>query len=278
MITTSFTDVALGPPVTLAPRARVAYSITGTYTGTIVLEQSRPGRARLDRCVNTAGQVVSVTDGATAGVVVNEAPHAITVRARSTAAMTGTAVVSLSEVAASVAPTGSGLPAHATVAAREAGDAVVHQTTLVLVNTPLTLLMASRGGGLKIYDFPKGRIAVLGALGSAALITTSVLANTLNGAKTANWGVGSTVQATPTLATTEQNLLPTTAITSSATVNVAGAVSPSALAAAVALDGTTTPVGVYLNVGVETAADLDAEATVLVNGTMHLTWITLGDL
>lgn len=156
----------------------------------------------------------------------------------------------------------------------------VHQTLITLNATPITIVDANVGGGTKIYTFPEGRILLLGAVGSMAFTTTSVLASTLNAGVTINWGLGSvltTTQASGTLATTEQDMLPTTNATASATINVAGAVSNGKLASGLQFDGTATATAVNLNVGVATATDIDGDATVTVAGTVVLTWIHLGD-
>jgi hypothetical protein len=173
-----------------------------------------------------------------------------------------------------------GASSAATVTALERGSAQVHQTVLTLAAFPITVVDANVGGGAQIYDFPEGRILVLGALASLAFTTTSVLASTLNASKTINYGVGTVVtasQASGTLATTEQNIVPTTNATSSATINVAGAAANGALAAAAQFDGTSTAVDAYLNVGVAGATDIDGDATVTVDGTIIITWVWLGD-
>lgn len=167
----------------------------------------------------------------------------------------------------------------ATVVATEQLGAV-HQTIIALNATPITISDTNVGGGVKLYDFPAGRIGILGAVGTVALTTTSALASTLNAGSTVNWGVGSvitTTQASGTLATTEQDIIPTTNATSSATVNVAGAASNGALAASLQLDGTTTAVDANLNIGVATNTDIDADATVTVTGTIVITWVNYGD-
>lgn len=162
-----------------------------------------------------------------------------------------------------------------TVTATET-EGIVQKTVLTFTATPITLADSSQGGGVKIYDFPEGRIAFLGAFGSIAMTTTSALASTLNAGVTCNWGVGTTVQANGTLATTEQNIIQTANITSSATINVAGAAAKSA-GAATALDGTATAIDAYLNIGVATGTDIDADATVTVTGSVTIHWLNLGD-
>ena len=162
------------------------------------------------------------------------------------------------------------------VTVAEYGDGVFHQTVFTLAAIPLTVRDTQQGGGVKIYDFPLGRIMRIGATGTVAMTTTSVLADTLNTAVTCNWGVGSTTQASATLATTEQDFVQVTAITASATINVAGADATGVGAAVLAsLDGTSTAVDAFLNAAVAGATDIDADATVTISGTVKITWINL---
>lgn len=163
----------------------------------------------------------------------------------------------------------------ATVTATET-EGIVQKTVLTFAATPITVRNTEQGGGVKIYDFPEGRIAILGAFGSIAMTTTSVIASTLKSGVTCNWGVGTVTQANGTLATTEQNIIQTANITSSATINVAGAAAKSA-GAATALDGTATAIAAYLNIGVATGTDIDADATVTVTGSVTIHWLNLGD-
>jgi hypothetical protein len=168
--------------------------------------------------------------------------------------------------------------AKAYVTATEKGDGVFRQTVLTLSAVPVTMRDTEQGGGFQIYTFPIGRITPIGAIGSIAVTTTSVLANTLNASKTCNWGVGSTTQASATVATTEQNFVNVAAFTSSATINVAGAVATgSGIGILTSLDGTSTAVAAFLNLAVAGAEDIDADATVTVDGTITLTYAVLGD-
>jgi len=164
------------------------------------------------------------------------------------------------------------------VTATEKGDGVFRQTVLTLTAAPVTMRDTEQGGGLKIYTFPVGRITPIGAIGSIAVTTTSVLANTLNASKTCNWGVGSTTQASATVATTEQNFVNVAAFTSSATINVAGAVATgSGIGILTSLDGTSTAIAAFLNLAVAGAEDIDGDATVTVTGTITITYAVLGD-
>jgi len=162
--------------------------------------------------------------------------------------------------------------------ASEYGDNLMHKTVLTLTDLPITMRDTEQGGGAKVYTFPAGRILRLGATASIAVTTTSVLADTLNTGVTCNYGVGSTTQASATVATTEQDFVNVAAFTASATIDVAGAVAngvgPGVLAS---LDGTSTAIDAFLNLAVASATDIDADATVLVNGTITLVWCNVGD-
>lgn len=162
------------------------------------------------------------------------------------------------------------------VTVSESGDGTFHQTVFTLAAVPVTMRDTEQGGGVKIYDFPLGRIQRIGATGTIAVTTTSVLADTLNTGVTCNWGVGSTTQASATVATTEQDFVNVTAFTSSATINVAGANATGVGAAVLAsLDGTSTAVDAFLNLAVALNTDIDGDASVTVSGTIKITWVNL---
>lgn len=159
----------------------------------------------------------------------------------------------------------------------EYGDGVFHQSYITFDSFPLTLLDASQGVGQLLYSFPGfGAITILGASGSLAEKTTSILANTLNASAIYNWGVGSVTQSHGTLATTEQDIIQATNGTASATINVSGATSYT--------NRTGAPVqfapalSAYFNVGIATATDIDADATTLWSGRIVLTWLYNGNI
>lgn len=182
--------------------------------------------------------------------------------------------VQLSATTAAGAGTGTTLTG---MAVTESGNGVVQKTTFTFTNWTPTVLDATTGVGTKIYDFPDGRIFVLGSTGTNTFTTTSVLASTLHASVSCRWGVGTVTQTNATLATTEQDLLPVTTFTSSATIAVVNTATSGALAAAAAFDGTATAKDAYFNISVPTGTDIDANATVAVNGTVTITWLNLGD-
>jgi hypothetical protein len=69
-------------------------------------------------------------------------------------------------------------------------------------------------------------------------------------------------------------MMPSTAYTSSATINVAAAVANGALAASAQIDGTTTPVPVYFNTAIATGSINGGQT---FTGTVTLSWVNLGD-
>lgn len=165
----------------------------------------------------------------------------------------------------------------ATVVATETGNGVLQRTRLTLSDMAQAVVNGTEYQGTEIYDFPEGRILVLGVVAMLAQKTTSVIASTLNASVTGSLGLGTATASSTTLATTMVDLGPATAFTTSATINVAGtAVSP-VLAAAAPFDGTATAKKMFLNSAYATTGDVDADATQTWSGTIDITWINLGD-
>jgi hypothetical protein len=151
------------------------------------------------------------------------------------------------------------------------------QTTLSLNNVPQAVVNGTEYQGTKIYDFPDGRIHVLGCVATLQQKTTSAIASTLNASVTGAIALGTVTASNVSLTGTMVDLLPSTAFTSSATINVAGTAVSAALAAAAQFDGTTTAKDVYLNTAYATTTDVDANATQTISGTITITWCALGD-
>jgi hypothetical protein len=178
--------------------------------------------------------------------------------------------------AASGITTGVGAKNGATVTAVESGNGLIHKTVLTLANTPITMRDTEQGGGVKVYDFPDGMIAFHGSFYDLTMTTHSVLADTLNTGVTCNAGVGTTTQANATLATTEQNIIQVTAWTAGTTIDVANTATQG-VGLPTTLNGTGTALDAYLNLAVAGAGDIDADASILVNGTITMMWSNLGD-
>lgn len=132
-------------------------------------------------------------------------------------------------------------------------------------------------GSLKIYDLPEGAIFFKGAVADLALTKSS-------GGVNADWdgdfGLGTTAaDNSAALATTEQNLIPTTATPQAAAGATTAKGHSTSTEAAKVHDGHTTPIDVFLNLLVDDA-DHDVTTTpcnIIVNGTITLIWSNIGD-
>lgn len=164
-----------------------------------------------------------------------------------------------------------------TVSAKHVAFGPFVQTTLTLDNVAQSVVNGTEYQGTKIYDFPAGRVFVLGVTATLQQKTTSTLASTLNASSTGAISLGTATAASTTLDSTAADLLPSTAFTSSATINVAGTAVSAALAAAAQFDGTSTAKDVYLNTAYATTTDVDGNATQTISGTVVITWCNLGD-
>lgn len=151
------------------------------------------------------------------------------------------------------------------------------QTTLTLNNVAQAVVNGTEYQGTKIFDFPAGRISVLGVTATLQQKTTSTIASTINSGSTGAISLGTATASATTLADAMVDLLPSTAFTSSTTINVAGDAVSAALAAAAQFDGTSTAKDVYLNTAYATTTDVDGNGTQTISGTVVITWCQLGD-
>jgi hypothetical protein len=161
----------------------------------------------------------------------------------------------------------------ATVTAAEYGDGVFHQTVLTL--TALDQLIpngASEWCGTEVYDFPIGRILVLGVTASLAPTTTTALVTTITTGTTGTVALG-TVTDDGTHTTTKADLLPDGNFTSSTTVNVAAAAVGKTLVASAPFDGTSAAKAAFLNTKVATNS---ADGHLAWAGNITMTWVELG--
>lgn len=148
-------------------------------------------------------------------------------------------------------------------------------TTLTLDNVAQTITNTSAEyAGTQIYDFPAGRIAILGVTASLQQKTTSALATTIASGATGAIALGTATASNTSLTGTMVDLLPSTAYTSSTTINVAGSAVGAALAATAQFDGTSTAKDVFLNTAIATGS---ANGTQTISGTVVISWLNLGD-
>ncbi len=174
---------------------------------------------------------------------------------------------------------GVGAVAGTGVSVVEHGEGIVHKTVFTLADAAITLADEAgvvAYGGLKIYDMPAGAIYFLGCVADLDMTKSSAGVDaTWDG----DFGVGTvTASNNNSLASTEQNIIPTTA-TPQAAAGVTTANGQSTATENAVVDGTGTAVDVYLNFLVDDA-DHDVTSTpcnLIANGTITLHWINLGD-
>jgi len=166
----------------------------------------------------------------------------------------------------------AGVKNGATVAASDLSR-FVNKTVLTLDDTPILTVEGGTGtngfGSVKLYDFPEGRILVLGC--QVQDFTMTVDTNVLDVADGGDYGLGTTAAvAAGGLAGTEVDLCPSTSI--DPLTNIVSA----ALAASAQFDGTTTAKDMYVNIEVDDA-DIASACTNTVDATIEIYWLNLGD-
>jgi len=168
-------------------------------------------------------------------------------------------------------------PASGSVSVRHEQFGALCKTVLTLDNVAQTVTNGTEYQSTQIYDFPAGRLLVLGVTATLQQKTTSTIASTINSGVTGAISLGTVAASNVSLTSTMVDLLPSTAFTSSTTINVAGTAVSAALAASAHFDGTTTAKDMYLNTAYATTADVDGNGTQTISGTITITWINLGD-
>lgn len=131
----------------------------------------------------------------------------------------------------------------------------------------------------KIIDFPEGKILILGATANLTAIT---LGSGLGASSTTFvLSAGTSPEATgTTLDGAMVNVIPSTAVSITASVGTSFASSTAALATSVT-DGHTTAIDLYLNFAADandsTASKTAAEAGLTLTGTVYVWYINMGD-
>lgn len=161
------------------------------------------------------------------------------------------------------------------LACKEHGSGPVRCTEFTFTN--MTVTMTDEAGvvlygGQQLYDFPAGVIKFLGAVADLDITGTGNVTATFDG----DVGVGTTTAGNNNaLATTEQNVIPTTSTPQAvASVTTANAFSTATEDASV--DGTSTSVDLFLNFLVDDA-DHNGGGITVTSGTLKVYWINMGD-
>lgn len=152
----------------------------------------------------------------------------------------------------------------------------VNRTVIQLVGKTITVANTTgiSFGNVKIFDFPKGRILVLGCVLQDLTVGLTNAGNVtpIDAADGGDVSLGSTGTSDSTLNGTDVDLLPSTSIDP-----LSGGIAGAALAAHAVFDGTTTPLDMYLNMIIDDADVGDGASDVLeISGIIVVTWINLG--
>jgi len=176
-----------------------------------------------------------------------------------------------------------GVPTGASgVSVTEYGSGTVHKTEIAFADHAIAMATDDAGtdvyvayGGSQVYDFPAGAIMILGATSDLDVTKSSAgIEDDWNG----DFGIGTSTAVQEDLTGTEQNIVPKTA-TPQASAGATTANGQSTATENAVVDGTTTAVDVFVNFLVD-AADHDVNDTacnLILNGTVTIHWINLGD-
>lgn len=269
-MTKAFTAAGTSNALFVRPGETLAYAIAGTFTGYVALERAAGSGAY-------AQVVESAVDTPRFGLLKNETNELqqYRFRARDTAALTAFSGTANATLRVANAVSDSGVPPASSVIVGEQRKGVVEQTVLTLSAFPVTVANTTGAsfGGAKVFDFPEGRILVLGVV---ADLSFDWRGEDIDAGGSGDFSMGSTITADATLGGTDVDLLPSTAMTDPFVVG-AGAGS-GALAAAAQFDGHTTALDANLNIIIDDADVADAASdVVLVSGVIVMTWVNLGD-
>lgn len=156
---------------------------------------------------------------------------------------------------------------------------IIHKTILTLSLTgdnDLDLAGdADNGVGVKIYDFPAGRILLLGAMIDAEVVCNDAFnANPNDVFKVGAGSVSATQAAEGDLTLTEQDIIPATTIDTQGNTVLTNALK-AALAASAQFDGTSSALDLFINAAILNASTTKA-VTIALTGRLTLYWINLG--
>lgn len=193
-------------------------------------------------------------------------------------------IVNGSDVVAYEPKHGAGTKNGATVVAYERGDGILHETVLVLTNTPISVVSVTTAagvGGTKIYDMPEGHIIFMPSYASLVFsVAAAKQADFTDATPEGDYGIG-------TAAPADADALGADAtdddICTAAAITMAGYVTPSTPVKADAdsylVNGSTTAADVYVNLLID-AVDIDDGVTteVLATGTVVLRWMYGGNI
>lgn len=276
-IAKTFSAVGVSPEMHIKRGESVLWKadLSSDWDGTLVLRRTKDGGASYD----TVATITADDDGSIIPVSLS-ADYNYSFNCSVFTA--GTAICTLNNLSTdTLAHPSAGVANAAEVSAVEQGDGVVHKTILRIESLNVDVVSVTTGngvGGSKVYDFPQGRILVLGTMADLTLaIPTASQADFTDATPEGDIGVGSVAPANAdALGTdaTDDDLSTATALTMAAYTATPEVPSEASLQ----FDGTATALDMLVNILID-AADIDDDTTgeILVSGVIVCTWINLGD-
>lgn len=227
-----------------------------------------------------AGENIAITNtqGTAAGAI------AITATAGGMTLSSSSGIGITGPVVFGTAPTiTAGIGTAATGVANSSRLGAIRQAVLTFTWTGANDMDVGDGGktaGTLAYTFPEGRILVLGAVIDASVVTNNAYNANPNDIYYVGVGtVDGTQAADADLTSTEQDIIPKTTLdtvgSTTLTLDWHAAMATFAYANNV-VDGTTTPVKLYVNIAVPDASNTGA-TTHAITGTLTVSYLNLGD-
>ena len=168
-------------------------------------------------------------------------------------------------------------PPKAGLKAVTSGQGGAFRTVFSFSAMPVPVTDALAYASQKIFDFTDGKVRIKGGTARLQFAVLSPRAATVNDNAALTWSLGSSAASSATLASTMVNVLAATARTLDGSGAALSTASTADIAAAATLDGTATPVDLYLNLALPTGTDIDADGTIAVTGTITVLWENWGD-
>jgi hypothetical protein len=248
------------------------FDALASWDGTVVLRRTRDGGITYDiiETFTTADNNGTIIEG--------EGTYSF----QCTVFTAGTAAITLLNLSNEQGVPDAGLPNGATVIATEETSGIVNKTILDLASTPLSVASITTGsgvGGVKIYDFPQGRILMLGCMADIILtIDAGDQADFTDATPEGDVGIGSVTPANADALGTDATDDDFSTATAFVMANYSDPEVQMPSEASLQFDGTSTALDMYVTALVD-AADIDdgITSTVYVSGKIVCHWINLGD-
>lgn len=151
------------------------------------------------------------------------------------------------------------------------------RTVFTFAGMQVPVAKAQSYAGQLLFNFAKGKVRLKGGTARLQVAVASDRAATIKNNASLAWALGSAPASATTLAGTMANFAAATTRTLDGAGNALSSVSRADLAAAATLDGTATPISLYLNLAFATGTDIAADGTLAVTGTITLLWEHWGD-